>query len=64
VVVCLDGSGEAVVGATSWHFGENDVFVVPPWNPLQLRADKRTVLLSFSDRPVQQVLGMWREERL
>jgi gentisate 1,2-dioxygenase len=29
-----------------------------------LRADRDAVLFSFSDRPVQQALGLWREERL
>ena len=40
------------------------VFVVPSWHALQLRADRDAVLFSFSDRPVQQALGLWREERL
>jgi gentisate 1,2-dioxygenase len=39
------------------------VFVVPSWHALQLRADRDAVLFSFSDRPVQQALGLWREER-
>jgi gentisate 1,2-dioxygenase len=29
-----------------------------------LCADRDTLLFSFSDRPVQQALGLWREERL
>ena len=40
---------------------ENDVFVVPSWHALQLRADRDALLFSFSDRPVQQALGLWRE---
>lgn len=64
VVVCLEGGGEVGVGDQRWHFQENDVFVVPSWHALQLRADRDTVLFSFSDRPVQQALGLWREERL
>ncbi len=64
VHVCLAGGGEACVGDRTWRFDENDLFVVPSWQALQLRADRDTLLFSFSDRPVQQALGMWREQRL
>lgn len=68
VQVCLEGGGEARLsgpsGDCTWRFQENDVFVVPSWHTLQLRADRDAVLFSFSDRPVQQALGLWREERL
>lgn len=64
VHVCLEGSGEVRVGERSWRFQENDVFVVPSWHALQLRADRDTLIFSFSDRPVQQALGLWREARL
>jgi gentisate 1,2-dioxygenase len=67
VHVCLEGGGEARLSGPSgdhtWRFQENDVFVVPSWHALQLRADRDSVLFSFSDRPVQQALGLWREER-
>jgi gentisate 1,2-dioxygenase len=68
VHVCLEGAGEARINGLSgdftWRFQENDVFVVPSWHALQLRADRDALLFSFSDRPVQQALGLWREERL
>ena len=64
VHVCLQGGGEARVDEQTWRFAENDVFVVPSWHTLQLRADADTLLFSFSDRPMQQALGLWREERL
>jgi len=63
VHVCLEGGGEARVGEETWRFAENDVLVVPSWQTLQLRADRDALLFSFSDRPVQQALGLWREER-
>lgn len=63
VYVCLEGEGEAQVGETSYRFGPNDVFVVPSWQPLRLHAGRSTTLFSFSDRPMQQVLGLWREQR-
>jgi gentisate 1,2-dioxygenase len=64
VYVCLEGRGEAQVGAQSWHFQENDIFVVPAWHSLQIRAAQAALLFSFSDRPIQQSLGLWREQRL
>jgi hypothetical protein len=64
VYVCLEGGGEAEIDGTTHRFAENDVFVVPSWHTLRLRADKPATLFSFSDRPVQQALGLWREQRL
>jgi gentisate 1,2-dioxygenase len=64
VFVCLEGGGEVKVGDERWRFHENDVVVVPSWHALQLRADRDALLFSFSDRPVQQALGLWREQRV
>ncbi|MFT7723052.1 MAG: gentisate 1,2-dioxygenase [Roseateles sp.] len=63
VYVCLEGRGEARVGERSFPLQENDIVVVPSWHELQFRADRDTLLFSFSDRPVQQALGLWREQR-
>lgn len=64
VYVCLEGEGTALVGDQTYDFVENDVIVVPPWQSLQLRAGRDTILFSFSDRPIQQSLGLWREEKI
>jgi gentisate 1,2-dioxygenase len=64
VHVCLEGEGHALIGDQSWHFRRDDIFVVPSWQSLQLTCDRDAVLFSFSDRPVQRALGLWREERL
>jgi len=64
VYVCLEGDGEAEIDGTTHRFSESDVFVVPSWSSLRLRAAKPVTLFSFSDRPVQQALGLWREQRL
>jgi gentisate 1,2-dioxygenase len=37
---------------------------VPSWTAYRLHTGVDTVLFSFSDRPVQHALGLWREERL
>jgi gentisate 1,2-dioxygenase len=45
-------------------FAPKDHFVVPSWWRVALSAIDECVLFSFSDRPVQQALGILREERL
>jgi gentisate 1,2-dioxygenase len=40
-----------------------DIFVVPSWARHHHRASGDAVVFSFSDRPVQDALGLWREER-
>ena len=64
VYVCLEGAGEAEIDGTTHRFDASDVFVVPSWHTLRLRATQPLTLFSFSDRPVQQALGLWREQRL
>jgi len=61
--VCLEGEGEAALDDHTIRFAPNDVFVVPSWHALRLRTTGGAELFSFSDRPVQQALGLWREER-
>jgi gentisate 1,2-dioxygenase len=64
VHVCLTGAGRATIADTSFDFAGRDVFVTPSWQPWSIAAAEETIVFSFSDRPVQQVLGLWREERL
>lgn len=64
VYVCLEGYGEAQVNGETYRFSENDVMVVPSWHNHSFRADRDSILFSYSDRPVQQALGLWREQRL
>lgn len=64
VHVCLEGGGEAEINGQTYGFEERDVLVVPSWHTLTLRARADSILFSFSDRPVQKALGLWREERL
>lgn len=40
-----------------------DVFVVPSWARHAHFARTDSVLFSFSDRPAQSALGLWREAR-
>lgn len=59
----VEGRGIARVGDAEFHFGPRDVFVAPSWQPVQLAALEDATLFSYSDRPVQDALGLWREER-
>lgn len=61
--VCLEGEGTARIGEQEFDFSQNDVFVVPSWHPLRLQAQRDCLLFSYSDRPVQQALGLWRERK-
>jgi gentisate 1,2-dioxygenase len=59
----VEGAGETIVGDTVFRWKPRDIFVVPSWHTHRHRAAAESVLFSFSDRPVQDVLGLWREER-
>jgi len=63
VYVAVEGSGETRVGGTVLRWRPRDILVVPSWMPHAHKADTEAVLFSFSDRPVQEKLGLWREAR-
>ena len=58
----VEGSGRSRIGDRTFDWGAKDVFVVPSWCRVAHEADEDAVLFSFSDRPVQKMLGLWREE--
>jgi gentisate 1,2-dioxygenase len=59
----VEGQGTAVIGTERFDFEPRDTFVVPSWTPLQLESKGEVVLFSFSDRPGQEAMGLWREKR-
>jgi gentisate 1,2-dioxygenase len=61
VYAVVEGKGRCLVDGEVLAFGPRDVFVCPSWLPYQLEASDDSVLFSFSDRPVQQALDLWRE---
>jgi gentisate 1,2-dioxygenase len=68
VFSCVEGSGKLFVFAPggrleSFEFGPRDIFVVPSWQWRRFNASQDCVLFAFSDRPVQEKLGLWREMR-
>ncbi|MFL6655688.1 MAG: gentisate 1,2-dioxygenase [Sulfurifustis sp.] len=64
VYSAVEGKGRSRIGEQVFEWGSKDVFVVPSWCAVAHECDEDAVLFSFSDRPVQKVLGLWREERL
>jgi gentisate 1,2-dioxygenase len=59
----VEGSGETHVGAQILRWKERDIFVVPGWMSHSHHAKTDAVLFSYSDRPAQIALGIWRELR-
>jgi gentisate 1,2-dioxygenase len=60
----VEGAGEALVGGERLAFRARDTFVVPSWTQCRVQVQDEAVLFSFSDRPLQRALGLWREELL
>lgn len=59
----VEGTGKTKIGDEIFEWGPRDTFVVPSWHHHQHIADDECVLFSYSDRPVQQALGLWRQDR-
>jgi gentisate 1,2-dioxygenase len=57
----VEGHGSAEIAGHKYHFAPRDTFVVPSWSTLRLQADGDTVIFSYSDRPVQEAIGIHRE---
>lgn len=60
----VEGEGESLIGEDVVQWKPRDVFVIPSWCTYAHRARTEAVLFSFSDRPAQRALGLWREERI
>jgi gentisate 1,2-dioxygenase len=63
IFVCVEGQGSTKVGDKVLEWGPNDIFVTPPWKLYAHSAGRESVLFSISDRPAQEALGIWREDR-
>jgi len=68
-VFCVaEGSGRTVVVGldgveTAFEWTRHDQFVVPGWLRFRHEAGDEAILFSFSDRPLQQAMGLWRDVR-
>ena len=63
IFVCVEGEGATKLDEETLEWSPGDVFVIPPWKRYAHRARGETVLFGISDRPAQQALGIWREDR-
>jgi gentisate 1,2-dioxygenase len=64
IYVPIEGKGRTRIGESFVvEWGPRDVFVVPSWQRVRHEAEEESVLFSFSDRPIQEVLGLFREDR-
>jgi gentisate 1,2-dioxygenase len=59
----VEGSGRTIAGDDTLTWGPRDTFVIPSWCRHRHEADGDAILFSFSDRVVQEKLGIWRERR-
>jgi gentisate 1,2-dioxygenase len=59
----VEGAGRSTVGDQVFEWEKRDTFVAPSWAWQKHEASSDAVLFSFSDRPVQDALGLWREQR-
>ena len=63
VYVGVEGTGRTTIRGEVFEWGPRDVFVVPSWAEITHHADEDAVLFSYSDRPIQEKLGLHRERR-
>jgi len=60
----IEGRGRSFIGdqfVVNWE--KRDLFVVPSWHKVRHEATEDSVLFSFSDRPIQEALHLYREDR-
>jgi gentisate 1,2-dioxygenase len=62
VYCVVEGQGTSRIGERSFEWTARDIFVVPSWCSVSHHATQESVLFSFSDRPAQKALGLWREQ--
>ncbi|MYI88972.1 MAG: gentisate 1,2-dioxygenase [Gammaproteobacteria bacterium] len=58
-----EGNGKSKVGGQTIEWQRRDTFVVPSWTEVRHFPLEESYLFSFSNRPVQEKLGLWREKR-
>jgi gentisate 1,2-dioxygenase len=58
----IEGAGSVTIAGERLTFDAHDSFVVPAWAAYRLEASAESVLFSFSDRPLQRAMGVWREQ--
>ena len=64
IYVVFQGNGYSVINGVRFEWGPGDIFVTPSWASVDHEAFERADLFAISDRPVLQVLHLYREEEL
>ncbi len=59
----VEGTGRTRIGDREFAWGKRDIFVAPSWHSIVHEASSDAVLFSFSDRPIQEKLDIWRQDR-
>ena len=59
----VEGTGRTIIGDTSFDWQPRDVFVIPSWYPHHHEANDDSYLFSFSEKPIHQQLGWFREHK-
>jgi len=62
VFTVVEGSGTSHIGEETFNWEPHDIFVVPSWMPVVHTSIEEAVLFSYSDRGVQEKLGLHREK--
>jgi gentisate 1,2-dioxygenase len=65
----IEGQGRSIISQRAGgdefvvEWGKRDLFVVPSWLRVCHEVAEDSVLFSFSDRPIQEALHLFREDR-
>ena len=63
VASVVEGQVRATVDGQTFILGPKDVIALPGWRTYRLEALEESVIFAFSDRPVHEKLGLFREWR-
>lgn len=63
VACVVEGALRVTISGETMEVREGDVFVLPGWAWRSFESESDCVLFSFSDRPLQEMLGFWKAEK-
>jgi gentisate 1,2-dioxygenase len=63
VIVLVEGRMRATIGEARFEMAPKDVAAIPGWTSHRFEASEDAVFFIYSDRPVHEKLGLWREQR-
>ena len=63
VATVVEGRVRANVAGQDYDLGPRDIIALPGWTPWSFEALEKSVVFAFSDRPVHEALGLFREWR-